>query len=182
MELRADARIPFPPSLVFAVCRDEMAQLRPYLPSIRSIEVKARSEHGPVVDNVIEWHAGADMPRAVRAFMSESTLSWTDRATWNADTLVCDWRTEMHAFTKAIECGARDRFLPDGAGTLLEIRGALAVDGAKLRGVPSFFAGRVARAMEEFLVNKIQSDLVRTGQGIVRYLQDRESARGGHAG
>jgi hypothetical protein len=182
MDLRADARLPFAPSLVFKVCRDEMPRLQPYLPSIRSIEVTSRSENGPVVDNVIEWMAGRDIPRALRAFMSDKTMSWTDRATWNADTLVCDWRTEMHAFTKAIACGARDRFLPDGVGTLLEIRGALEVDGAKLTGVPPFLEVRVARALEEFLVNKIQADLVRTGQGLARYLEDRESGRGDRAG
>jgi hypothetical protein len=181
MELRADARIPFSPAVVFTVCRDEMARLQPYLPSIRSIEVTARTEKGVVVDNVIEWRAGADIPRALRALLSESIMSWTDHATWNAETLVCDWRTEMHAFTDAIRCGARDRFLPDGPGTLLEIRGALEVDGAKLRGVPSFLSGRMGRAMEEFLVNKIQSDLVRTGQGLARYLEDREKTAGGTA-
>jgi hypothetical protein len=88
----------------------------------------------------------------------------------------------MHAFTEAIQCGARDRFLPDGTGTLLEIRGALDVDGAKLSGVPSFLSARVGRAMEEFLVDKIQSDLVRTGQGLARYLQDREGRVEGAAG
>ena len=182
MELRSDARLPFAPSLVFKVCRDEMALLQPYLPSIRSIEVTSRSENGPLVDNVIEWKAGNDIPKAMRVFMSEKTMSWTDRATWNAETLICDWRTEMHAFTRAIACGARDRFLPDGDGTLLEIRGSLVVDGAKLTGVPSFLAGRVARSMEEFLVNKIQSDLVRTGQSLTRYLEDRESGRGARPG
>jgi hypothetical protein len=182
MDLRADARIPFSPALVFAVCRDEMARLQPYLPSIRSIAVTSRTEKGAVVDNVIEWHAGADVPRALRALLSESIMSWTDHATWNADTLVCDWRTQMHAFTEAIRCGARDRFLPDGTGTLLEIRGALDVDGTKLKGVPSFLSARVGRAMEEFLVDKIQSDLVRTGQGLARYLQDREGRVEGAAG
>jgi hypothetical protein len=174
MDLSADALIPYPPQLVFAVCRDEMAKLAPYLPSILSIEVTSRIEHGPVVDNVIEWRAGADVPRVLRAMLGESVLSWTDHASWNADTLTCDWRTRMHVFTDAIACGAHDRFLPGGdSGTRLQIRGELAVDGRKLRGVPSFAAGRVARFMEEFLVSKIRTDLVKTAQGLARYLQAR---------
>jgi hypothetical protein len=174
MQLRSDTRIPFPPELVFSVCRDEMARLKPYLPSIRSIEVTSRTEKGPVVDNIIEWRAGADIPAPLRLLVSESVMSWTDHARWNADALVCDWRTQMHAFTDAIRCGARDRFLPDGqGGTLLEIRGALKVDGAKLRGVPGLIAPRVGRAMEEFLVGKIQADLVKTGAGLTRYLEER---------
>ncbi|HLK39637.1 MAG TPA: cytochrome P450 [Polyangiaceae bacterium] len=179
MELRADARIPFPPATVFAACRDEIASLKPYLPSIRSIEVTERAEAGPVVDNVVRWLAGADTPRALRALLPDSILSWTDRATWNADTLECDWRTEMHAFTSAIRCEARDRFLPDAAGTLLEIRGALEVDGRRLPGVPRFLAERVGRAVEALLVGKIQADLVRTGRGLTRYLEDRSGSNGG---
>jgi hypothetical protein len=171
MELRSDTHVPFAPEVVFAACRDEMPKLQPYLPSIRSIEVSSRRENGSVVANVIEWRAGADIPRLLRALLSESIISWTDHATWNADTLICDWRTEMHAFTDAIRCGARDRFLPDGrGGTVLEIRGALEVDGNKLKGVPAFLAGQVGRSMEAFLVGKIQADLVKTGQGLAKYL------------
>ncbi len=174
MDLHADAHIPFPPELVFAVCRDEMPELKPYLPSILSIEMTSRTENGPVVNSVLEWRAGGDVPRALRALLGDSVMSWTDHVTWNADTLTCDWWTQMHAFTEAIACGARDRFLPAGdGGTLLEIRGALVVDGNKLRGVPRFVAPRVGRFMEEFLVGRIQADLVKTRQGLTRYLENR---------
>ena len=41
MELRADARIPFPRDVVFAAYRDEMTGLLQYLPNVRRIEVKS---------------------------------------------------------------------------------------------------------------------------------------------
>jgi hypothetical protein len=174
MELRADARFAFPPQVVFLAFRDDMPKLLPYLPSVRSIEIASRKENGPLVENVIEWRGGGDIPAPLRAVLVGSVLSWTDYATWNADELCCDWRTETHAFTQAVRCGAHDRFLEDGPGkTLLEIRGTLEVDGKKLPGVPALFAVRVGRAMEEFLVGKIRSDLVKTVRGLERYLHER---------
>jgi hypothetical protein len=182
MELRADARIPFPPAAVFAACRDEMPALLPYLPSIASIAVTAREERGSVVENVVDWSSGRDLPAPLRALLGPSLMSWTDHATWYADSLSCDWRTRTHAFTEAVRCSARDRFLEDGPGrTLLEIRGVLEVDGHKLPGVPSFLAGAVGRQMESFLVSKIQSDLVKTAEGLARLLEDKRAPgpRGG---
>jgi hypothetical protein len=176
MELCADVRIPFPPALVFAACRDEMPKLLPYLPSIRSIEVAVRKEHGTIVENVVDWCSGRDLPAPLRAVIGPSLLSWTDYATWYEDSLSCVWRTETHAFAKAVRCGARDRFLEDGPGkTLLEIRGVLEVDARKIAGVPGFLAGSVGRAMERFLVGKIQSDLVKTGEGLAHHLDLQRS-------
>jgi hypothetical protein len=173
MDLHADARFAFPREVVFAVFRDELDKLVPYLPSVRSIEITAREERGGVVENVIEWRVGANIPRPLRAVLSDSMMSWTDYATWDAGTLTCDWRTETHAFVGAVRCGARDRFLEDGPGrTLLEIRGALEVDGTKIRGVPALFARKVGRTMENFLVEKIRSDLVKTAGGLAKYLAE----------
>jgi hypothetical protein len=175
VDLHADARIAFPPALVFAACRDDLPQLLPYLPSIRSIEVTARQERGRIVENVVDWCSGRDLPAPLRALIGPSLLSWTDYAIWDEDTLSCDWHTATHAFTRAVRCEARDRFRADGPGkTLLEIRGVLEVDARKIAGVPSFLASAVGRAMEEFLVVKIQSDLVKTAEGLERLLSSQE--------
>jgi hypothetical protein len=171
MELRADARIAFPRDIVFSTYRDEIVKLLPYLPNVRSIDLKSRKDEGAVVELVNEWRGGGDIPAAIRAVLSESVLEWTDYATWNAGEHRCDWRTETHAFSGAVRCQGSTLYLEDGAGkTALEIRGSLEVDAKKIRGVPSFLAGKLGRAVEEFLVGKIQSNLVDTARGVARYL------------
>lgn len=175
MDIVADARIPFPRETVFLAYRDEITNLLPYLPNVRSIEIKSRKEEGGVVDFVNEWRGGGEIPAAIRAVLSESVLAWTDYASWRADALRCDWRTKTHAFTDAVTCRGTNLFLPDGDGkTLLEIRGSLEIDATKIRGVPSFVAGKIGRTVEEFLVGKIQSNLVETARGLGRYLEERE--------
>jgi hypothetical protein len=174
MDLRADAHIPSPRETVFRAYRDDMVALVAYLPNVRSIEVKSRKEDGAVVEVVNEWRGGGDVPAAVRALLGDSALSWTDYAKWNADALSCEWRTETHTFKEALRCGGTNVFLEDGPGkTLLEIRGSLEVDAKKIRGVPSFLAGKAGRAIEDFLVVKIQSNLVETAKGLAKYLSER---------
>jgi hypothetical protein len=173
MEIRADARIPFPRDLVFVTYRDDIHKVVSYLPNVQSIEVTSRKEDGPVVELVNEWRGGGDIPAAIRAVLSESALAWTDYATWNSDALTCDWRTQTHAFTDALTCRGTNTFVSDGNETRLEIRGSLEVDPKKIRGVPSFLAGKVGKAVEEFLVGKISSNLIETAKGLSRYLEDQ---------
>jgi len=174
MELRSDARIPFPRDVVFAAYRDDIVKLLPYLPNVRRIEVKSRKDDGPRSDLVNIWHGGGEIPAAARAVLSESMLSWTDYATWFADQLACEWRIETHAFTEAVQCGGRNEFVEDGPGnTILQIRGKLEIDAKKIKGVPGFLAGKVGKIVEEFLVGKIQPNLVETVKGLEKYLQSK---------
>jgi hypothetical protein len=171
MELRADSRLAFPRKLVFATYRDDILKLLPYLSNVRRIDVKSRRENGPVVEMVNDWAGGGDIPAAVRAVLSESMLSWTDHAAWNEESMCCDWRIETRAFTEAVHCAGQNSFADDGAGgTILQIRGTLDIDPKQLRGVPGFVAGKVARGVEAFLVEKIQANLVDTVKGLKEYL------------
>ena len=171
MDLRADAHIPFPRDVVFAAYRDDIAKMLPYLSSVRSIEVQSRKDAGALSEIVSVWRGGGEIPAAARAVLSEAMLSWTDYATWDADTLRCDWRIETHALGEAVLCRGANAFLEEGPGkTLLEIRGTMEIDAKKIRGVPGFLAAKVGRIMEEFLGGKIQPNLVETAKGLTSYL------------
>src|SRR5258708_3167657 len=128
MDLRADARIPFPRNVLFAAYRDHIIELVPYLPNVRRIDVTPRNEGGPIVQLVNEWHGGGEIPAALRAVVGDSMLSWMDHATWNSDTFRCEWRSETRAFADALRCAGYNAFVDDGPGkTLLQIRGAIEV-------------------------------------------------------
>ncbi len=180
MDIRADAPIPFPREAAFVAYRDDIVKLLPYLPNVRSIEVRSRKEDGGRVEIVNEWRGGGDIPAAVRAVIGESALAWTDYASWDQATLRCAWRTETAAFGEALRSSGTNQFAEDGpCRSILEVRGTIEVDAKKLRGVPGFLAGKVGRAIEEFLVGRIQSNLVETAKGVTRYLEDRRAHGGG---
>jgi hypothetical protein len=173
MDLRADARIAFPRELVFAVYRDDILKVVPYMTNVQSIEVRSRKDAGPLVEFVNEWKGGGEIPAAARAVLSEAMLSWTDYATWNADQHTCDWRIVTHAMTEALKCVGQNRFVEESPGvTRLEIRGKFDVDASKIRGVPRLLAGPIGRTVEEFMVSKIQSNLVETAKSLTRYLEE----------
>ena len=58
MQLRADAKLPFPRPQVFAAYRDKLVDLLPYLPNVRKIDVKSRDENGKTVKLLNVWHGG----------------------------------------------------------------------------------------------------------------------------
>jgi hypothetical protein len=177
MDLNADATLSFPREVVFAAYRDDLLKLLPYLPNVRGIDVVSRDDTGAITKLVNVWHGGGDLPSAARAFLSESMLSWTDRATWNRDAFACEWAIETHAFTEAVRCRGTTHFLEQGRdATRLEIRGTLAIDAKKIRGVPALLAGKVGRVVEEFLVAKIRPNLVEVSAGLGRYLASRAPA------
>ena len=174
MELSADVTLPFPREAVFAAYRDKLAELSTYLPNVRGIEVKSRKDDGAVVELVNEWHGGGEIPKAARAFLSEAMLSFTDYASWNESEHTCEWRIETHAFTEAVSCSGRNRFVAEGEHTRLEIRGTLSIDAKKVKGVPSFLAGKVSKTIEDFLGARIQPNLVEVSEGVGKYLADHQ--------
>lgn len=171
MELRADARLPFPRPKVFAAYRDHLVDLLPYLPNVRSIEVKTRKEEGKIVRLLNVWHGGGEIPAAARAVLSEAMLTWDDEATWNEEDFTCEWNIRTHAFTEAVKCTGKNRFVEKDGETTLEIRGTIEIDAKKIKGVPGFLAGKVGKTVADFLVNKIQPNLVETAKGLQKYLE-----------
>jgi hypothetical protein len=176
MDIRAEGRLAFPPERVFVAYRDDILELLPYLGNVRNIVVRSRKVEGPIVEMVNDWTGGGDIPAALRAFLSDSMLSWTDYATWNQDTLRCDWRIQTGTFSEAVQSAGQNAFESDGAGgSYLRVRGALEIDPKKLRGIPGFLAGKIARTLEGFLVDKIQANLVDTVTSLGTYMQKKEA-------
>jgi hypothetical protein len=54
------------------------------------------------------------------------------------------------------------------------MRGTFEVDAKKLRGVPGFLSGKVARTVEEYFVGKIEANLVETANGLTKYLAEKK--------
>jgi hypothetical protein len=173
MQITCDAIIHHPRKLVYETYRDKLTELLPYLPNIRGIEIKKREQDGNIVKFVNVWHGGGDIPTIARAFLSESMLAWTDFATWREDAFECDWRTETHAFTEAVTSQGMNRYFEVDGGTRLEIRGDMTIDAAKIKGVPRLLAGKVGRAVEEFLVKTISKNLLDVSKGLERYLNEQ---------
>jgi len=142
---------------------------------VRQIEVKSCRRDGNLTYLVNEWHGGGEIPAIARAVVSEALLSWTDSAIWNETEFTTEWQIQTHAFTEAVYCAGKNRFLEDGNGTRIESRGKLVIDAARLKGVPGLFAGTIASAVEEVLGKKVEPNLKQMGEGVRYYLAQSQN-------
>lgn len=171
MMISSRVHLPFPRSLVYTTYRDKLVEVVPYLPNVRQIQVKSRREEGGLIHLINEWHGGGEIPAMARAILSEAMLSWTDYATWNDYEFTTEWRIETHAFTEAVHCVGKNRFLEDGNGTLIESLGNLTINPKQISGLPSFLADKVGQTVEDFLMKKIEPNLLQVGEGVRHYLE-----------
>jgi hypothetical protein len=167
-----ETRIPFSSDDVFTCYRDDLPGLARYMSNVKDIEVKERKENGGVVTLLNHWRARAEIPAAVKAFVTEDKLGWLDHATWDAAKKQCDWWLEIPAFKDAVTCKGTTRVVADGATSRMLISGELTVDAAKV-GVPRLMAGTVGKAVEAFAVALIKPNQEKMGEAVTQYLKAR---------
>jgi len=177
VRIEADSILPYSRDVVFRAYRDDLPKVVEFLPNVRSIEVKQRDEAGPVTTLFNVWHGGGEVPAAARALLDEKALSWDDHAIWDESKHQCDWTIHTHAFTDAVTSKGQTKLIelpPAGASggerTRIELRGEFAIDLKKVRGIPSFLAGSVGKAVEGFLSKQITANLTSTTDALSRYL------------
>lgn len=170
MIISLDTRIPFPRSLVYSTYRDKLIELLPYMPNVRHIEIKSHRQENGRIYCINEWRGGGEIPAVARAVISEDMLSWTEHNIWDEAEFTLEWRIKTHAYTEAVNCGGKNRFLEEGDSTVIENRGKLLIDREKLEGIPPFLRGSVASIVEDFLGKKVGPNLVQMGEGVREYL------------
>ncbi|MDJ0729941.1 MAG: hypothetical protein QNJ33_08110 [Crocosphaera sp.] len=173
MLINADVSIPFSRSLVYLTYRDKLMELLPYMPNVRSVEVQSRYEENQQIYCVNLWHGGGNIPLTVRTVIGEALMSWIEYNTWNESDFTLEWRIETKAFTEAVFCAGKNRFLEENGTTIIQTRGELKIDPQKIHGLSGPLKGKVAHAVENFLGKKIVPNLVQMGKGVHHYLDKR---------
>ncbi len=158
---------------VFATFRDELVELLPHLPDIKSIEVKDRNEPDDDTVKVVNlWKAdAAEIPRLAQAFIKPEMLEWTDYASWHADSWTCNWNMEVGFLKEAVTCKGTTTYAEKGDQTEVTIKGELTVDARKIPGVPRIGAGKIGDVIESFVVRLITPNLTQVNRGLESYLK-----------
>lgn len=174
MELRVDTVLTHPLDAVYAAYRDRLPDLVEYLPNVESIQVAEMRREGSRLHLVNDWKAVAEIPAVAERFVRPDMLRWRDIAEWHDDDHSVRWRFEMAFLREAIRVEGLNHFVAEGPDrTRLSIRGILELDGTRIPGLPSFIGKRVAPQVERFVVNLVQPNLVRTAEGVQRFLDDQ---------
>lgn len=174
IKISVDSQISFPRALVYATYRDKLMELGPYLPNVRSLQIKSRQETDQAVQLVSEWHGGGDIPAMARELLSEDLFTWTEYDVWHNDAFTVDWHIETHAYPEAVFCAGKNRFLDQGHCTLVESRAEVRIDFSTIHGMPSFLRHQLVNLVEGLLSKKIEPNLVQMGQSVQKYLEQTQ--------
>lgn len=174
MDFKVSEIINHPLEQVFAVYRDEMASLVPYMPNVDDIEVVDRQEMDGEVKLINRWKVSGSIPRAVRPFFSDDMLSYLDHAHWLEAERTVSWFFELNALGDAVDCRGINYFKPGSkeGTTELILTGALKVDLAKVRGVPRLLR-RLAPTVESFVLERVKPNLSGVADAVERYLNEK---------
>lgn len=174
MRIEADAIIPFPRAVVFRAYRDELPEVAPFIPNVRSIEVRSRAEEGSTIKLHNVWHGGGDIPLALRSIVDEKVLSWDDFASWDETTFAGSWTIRTHAFSEAVSCTGVTKILGVGdQKSRVELTGEFSIDAKKIGAIPALIAGSIGRTIETFLAKQITANLGSTAEAMSRYLASK---------
>lgn len=173
--------IPFPAEEVFALVRDGLPDLVPFLPNVESIELVSREELGPGLVKVVHrWHGKAEIPSVVARFVPVGAVGWTDTAVWDERERSCRWKIEPAFWGGHVRCEGVNLYRSGagGAGTRLEITGDLQVGTGGIPGVPRLLQSKAAEQIEKFVVRLLTPNLDSLARGVTRFLEKgKKSAR-----
>jgi hypothetical protein len=159
------------PAQVYAILRDELPKLVPYLDNVAAIDELKRTPGaaGPQVLN--RWRADpGQVPSVVRGLLKPEMLQWLDHAAWDDAGQHVDWRIEPAVFAGLYRCSGRNRVVEAPGGARIVISGELIVDAGAIPGVPRLLAGRVVPALESYLVERMRPNMASLGVGVERFL------------
>ncbi len=169
-------KVDYPRELVFETFRDDLDDLDEFLPDIKSITTKERDDIDENTTKVVRvWKArDEEIPKLARKFIKPEMLQWTDTAVWHADEWTCDWDMEVGFLSDAITAKGTNRYIDKGDSVEIVIDGTLEVDAKQIPGVPGMLAGRVGKAVEDFVVKMITPNLKDVNRGMEKYLAANE--------
>lgn len=169
--ISSESRIAHPRDAVYRAYRDQLPAIAQYIPDIREIVVRSRTDRpqGPLLHN--EWVADREIPSYAAAFVKPEHLRWDDHASWDDAQFHVDWVIKTRTFTDAVHCAGRNAFFDDGAGgTRVVLSGELRIAADEIPGVPRFLGRRFAPDVERFVVALVTPNLEQVNASIGRFL------------
>jgi len=172
MEIGSAHKIAHSAQKVFEALRDHQPELVQYLPNVDAMEVLKREENGSKTRLYNRWQGSSqDVSKVIRPFVTAEMLAWFDDATWDEQSLSCDWTLESVRAKDIFACSGTTKLaaLSDDS-TSFEIRGQLHVHPEKIPGVPVFLARRIRQPLEKFVAGLLEPNLTKIAGAVADYL------------
>lgn len=175
MHFETTSYVSHPADLVLDLVMNRMHEVVPFMPSIESIQLREKETLADGRVRIIRYWQGssANVPAALRPFISRELLGWTDSALWEPAKYKVDW-TLTTSLSRLYECGGTNYFEPDPKAakkrTRIRITGDLHVHPERLPGVPSFLASRLGPQIEAWVLEMLTPNLTNVAAGLQGFL------------
>jgi hypothetical protein len=175
MNFEKSSVVSHPAPLVLETMIERMHEVVPFMPSVNAIELTSREElPNGQLRIVRRWLGSMDnAPSALRPFLSEEVMGWTDTALWTPADYRVDW-TLSTSMGRLYDCSGTNFFEPEPAdpegSTRMRVTGTLQVYPERLPGLPKFLGKRLAPQVEKFIVGLITPNLTDVAIGLQGYL------------
>lgn len=164
-----------PAALVLETMIERMHKIVPFLPSVSGIDLISREDLSDDQIRIVrKWQGTTDSaPNALRPFLTDELMAWTDTALWTPSEFKVDW-TLSTSMSGLYDCSGTNYFGPDPNdaenATQIRVTGDLQVYPDRLPGVPRFLGKRLAPQVEKFVVGLITPNLTDVAIGLQGYL------------
>ncbi|MFC1850087.1 hypothetical protein ACFL27_07840 [candidate division CSSED10-310 bacterium] len=176
MIIQSKDTLPYQVLKVYETVRDHQADLVPYMPDIRAVEVIEREEQPDQKVRLLNhWHGAAEIPSLIKKFIKPEMMSWKDYALWHDDELYVAWRLETFYLNDLFSCEGTTRFIKlDENKTEMLLKGDLKINASAVPGVPTFLARKLSPQIESFIARLISPNLNNLSKGVLAYLNDQK--------
>ena len=102
-----------PREKVWLAYRDRLVEIGKSMPAVENISVIEREEKGQKVHLENCWKITGNLPRSVRKFMPENLLTYTDKAIWDENKMICYYEEEPADGSGLYFCTGKNIFVKE---------------------------------------------------------------------
>ena len=158
---------------VYELVKNDLDKLVPYLPNIRKIEIKEKTQTEQGIHIVNYWYAIADMPSLLQKFLKPEIFSWKDIADWNDEYKKVDYTLQSFLANDLFDAIGTNTFTAvSDTQTQLHLKCEVKIYPDKVPGVPRLLAKKVTPLVEGLIEKILTPNLTSLGKGLNKYFEN----------
>lgn len=163
-----------PRDVVYALVRDDLAKLVPFLPDVERIECVKQERDGQKLKVENHWFAKVDIPKVAQKFVKPEALSWRDDAVWDDDQFLVNYELTSFIANDLFDAKGTNTFTDLGDGkTELLVSCKVEIYPERMPGVPKILARKVRPMIESLVERALGPNLAALGKGLTAYFEQQ---------
>ncbi len=177
MRLETKDTVNQPLEKIYALMRDDLAQLAPFLPNIEKIVMLEKEELKPHQHRRLNhWFAKAEIPALAKKYLKPEFFAWKDYAVWDDQEHSAEFRLESFFGKDLYEAKGKNYFRAVGDDkTEVHLCCEVTIYAQRVPGIPKFLASTILPLIEGVIVKILEPNLKSLSKGLNGYFQSKSN-------